>query len=142
MIYFEYNFAQNRFFKRCKLFLLLNSKIINISASWPWSASGVKCPLTIFLLFHEIKHFFCYALQITIEDLREEAVTKGFGLVRAKSIEFISGERKKTIRDNIPEQEMTRIWGGDRRLLLFSYSIETINMLIIPMIRTKCVKRK
>lgn len=81
--------------------------------------------------------FFLLCLQITIEDLREEAVTKGFGLVRAKSIEFISGERKKTIRDNIPEQEMTRIWGGDRRLLLFSYSIETINMLIIPMIRTK-----
>ncbi|XP_025204305.1 putative glutamate synthase [NADPH] isoform X1 [Melanaphis sacchari] len=75
--------------------------------------------------------------RITIEDLREEAVAKGFGLVRAKSIEFISGERKKTIRENIPEQEMTRIWGGDRRLLLFSYSIETINMLIIPMIRTK-----
>lgn len=62
--------------------------------------------------------------------------------MRAKSIEFISGERKKTLRDNIPEQEMTRIWGGDRRLLLFSYSIETINMLIIPMIRTKYVKIK
>lgn len=60
-------------------------------------------------------------------------------MVRAKSIEFISGERKRTLRDNIPEQEMTRIWGGDRRLLLFSYSIETINMLIIPMFRTKFV---
>lgn len=72
-----------------------------------------------------------------MEDLRKEAADREIGLVRAKSIEFTSGGAAKTIRENLPETEMTRIWGGDRRLSLFSYTIETINMLILPMIRTK-----
>uniref|UniRef100_A0A8D8SW26 Glutamate synthase [NADH] n=1 Tax=Cacopsylla melanoneura TaxID=428564 RepID=A0A8D8SW26_9HEMI len=75
--------------------------------------------------------------QISMEDLRKEAADREIGLVRAKSIEFTSGGVAKTIRENLPETEMTRIWGGDRRLSLFSYTIETINMLILPMIRTK-----
>ncbi|XP_018895699.1 uncharacterized protein [Bemisia tabaci] len=75
--------------------------------------------------------------QITMEDLRKEASARAVGLVKEKSIEFESGDAKKTLRDNLPGEEMTRIWGGDRRLSLFSYSIETINMLILPMIRTK-----
>lgn len=37
----------------------------------------------------------------------------------------------------IGEKEATRIWGGDRRLSLFGYTIETINMLLVPMINTK-----
>ncbi|KAJ9598085.1 hypothetical protein L9F63_026811, partial [Diploptera punctata] len=32
---------------------------------------------------------------------------------------------------------VSEIWGGDRRLSLFSYTIETINMLLLPMIQTK-----
>lgn len=32
---------------------------------------------------------------------------------------------------------VSRVWGGDRRLSLFSYTIETINMLLMPMIKTK-----
>ncbi|KAL0267203.1 UNVERIFIED_CONTAM: hypothetical protein PYX00_009546 [Menopon gallinae] len=32
---------------------------------------------------------------------------------------------------------LSRVWGGDRRLSLFSYTIETINMLLMPMIKTK-----
>lgn len=31
------------------------------------------------------------------------------------------------------ENAVARVWGGDRRLSLFSYSIETINMLLMPM---------
>lgn len=75
--------------------------------------------------------------QITMEDLRKEAAEKEIGLVRARSIEFTSGGAAKSIRENLPEYEVTKIWGGDRRLSLFSYTIETINMLILPMIRTK-----
>lgn len=35
------------------------------------------------------------------------------------------------------ENAVARVWGGDRRLSLFSYSIETINMLLMPMFQTK-----
>lgn len=35
------------------------------------------------------------------------------------------------------ENAVERVWGGDRRLSLFSYSIETINMLLMPMFQTK-----
>jgi len=30
-----------------------------------------------------------------------------------------------------------RMWGGDRRLSLFGYSIETISMLLLPMVETQ-----
>lgn len=35
------------------------------------------------------------------------------------------------------ENAVSRVWGGDRRLSLFCYSIETITMLLMPMINTK-----
>lgn len=35
------------------------------------------------------------------------------------------------------ENSVARVWGGDRRLCLFSYTIETINMLLLPMFETK-----
>ena len=73
-----------------------------------------------------------------MDELRNEAVKK-VGLVKAKSIEFVSGGKNKYISDNLPEHEITRIWGGDRRLSLFSYTIETITMLLLPMIRTRFV---
>ncbi|KAK7580461.1 hypothetical protein V9T40_001090 [Parthenolecanium corni] len=72
--------------------------------------------------------------KILMEDLRQDALKK-VHLVKAKSIEFVSGEKNKYIRENLPEPEITRIWGGDRRLSLFSYTIETINLLLLPMIR-------
>lgn len=71
-----------------------------------------------------------------MEDLRQDALKK-VHLVKEKSIEFVSGEKNKYIRLNIPEPEITRIWGGDRRLSLFSYTIETINLLLLPMIRNR-----
>jgi len=37
----------------------------------------------------------------------------------------------------ITDECLARVWGGDRRLSLFSYSIETINLLLLPMIQTK-----
>lgn len=74
--------------------------------------------------------------QILMEELRTEAVNK-VRLVKEKSIEFVSGIKKKHISDNLPEEEITRIWGGDRRLSLFSYTIETINLLILPMIHNR-----
>ncbi|XP_044009737.1 glutamate synthase [NADH] isoform X3 [Aphidius gifuensis] len=36
-----------------------------------------------------------------------------------------------------PMDAMDRTWGGDKRLALYGYTIETINMLLLPMIQTK-----
>lgn len=38
-----------------------------------------------------------------------------------------------------PMDAMDRTWGGDKRLALYGYTIETINMLLLPMIQTKYV---
>ncbi|XP_075232703.1 uncharacterized protein LOC142331019 isoform X2 [Lycorma delicatula] len=78
--------------------------------------------------------------QITMEDLR---------LAASKKVEKCDMNLNGNIKTNVvcngspnfeihpDDQEYTRIWGGDRRLSLFGYTIETINMLILPMIRTK-----
>lgn len=42
--------------------------------------------------------------------------------------------------NNGPNNEVdfiNRKWVGDKRLSLYSYTLETINMLILPMIQTK-----
>jgi glutamate synthase (NADPH/NADH) len=39
--------------------------------------------------------------------------------------------------NGITDVYLTRVWAGDRRLSLFSYTIETINLLLLPMIQTK-----
>ncbi|XP_015600408.1 putative glutamate synthase [NADPH] isoform X3 [Cephus cinctus] len=36
-----------------------------------------------------------------------------------------------------PISGVNRVWGGDKRLSLYGYTLETINMLLIPMIQTK-----
>lgn len=73
-------------------------------------------------------------IQITMEELRAVSpVVKDSP--QSPVAPLINGEMK----EELSEQDMTRIWGGDRRLSLFGYSIETINMLLLPMIRTKSV---
>lgn len=32
---------------------------------------------------------------------------------------------------------VNRVWGGDKRIALFGYTLETINLLLLPMIKTK-----
>ncbi|XP_046391906.1 glutamate synthase [NADH] isoform X1 [Ischnura elegans] len=54
---------------------------------------------------------------------------------------IVNGSAPKAGGD-IPTGQLTeipfrRMWGGDKRLSLFSYNIETINMLLIPMLQTK-----
>ena len=40
------------------------------------------------------------------------------------------------------EDFINRKWVGDKRLSLYSYTLETINMLLLPMIQTKYVHKK
>jgi glutamate synthase (NADPH/NADH) len=39
--------------------------------------------------------------------------------------------------NGVTDEGLAKVWGGDRRLSLFSYTIETINLLLLPMIQTK-----
>ncbi|XP_046666504.1 glutamate synthase [NADH] [Homalodisca vitripennis] len=66
---------------------------------------------------------------ITMEELRAASSV----VPESPAAVVINGEMK----EELTEHDMTRIWGGDRRISLFGYSIETINMLLLPMIRTK-----
>ena len=36
---------------------------------------------------------------------------------------------------------VNRVWGGDKRLALYGYTLETINMLLLPMINTKYISQ-
>lgn len=50
---------------------------------------------------------------------------------------FVNGEIKPELYVPLPEEDVSRIWGGDRRLSMFNYTIETINLLVLPMMKTK-----
>lgn len=39
----------------------------------------------------------------------------------------------------VSDKMLAHMWGGDRRLSVFGYTIETVNMLLVPMIQTKYV---
>ncbi|CAB0001855.1 unnamed protein product [Nesidiocoris tenuis] len=69
--------------------------------------------------------------QITMQELREAAA------LNVSKDGFVNGEIKPELYVSLPKEDVSRIWGGDRRLSLFNYTIETINMLILPMMKTK-----
>ncbi|XP_073971203.1 uncharacterized protein isoform X2 [Rhodnius prolixus] len=72
------------------------------------------------------------AEQITMREIRKaskvDSSSEGFS---------VNGNITPEIISSLPKEEISRIWGGDRRLSLFNYTIETINMLILPMMKTK-----
>ena len=88
-------------------------------------------PFCIFSCFSFKKFYWSFNgdSQIHITDLRE-AHERQYGVVKKEDI--VNGFV------HVPDENaVSRVWGGDRRLSLFSYSIETINLLLIPMIKTK-----
>lgn len=69
--------------------------------------------------------------QIHMEDLRAAhkgplSITNGVG--DTEMVASVSG---------ISEDMLAHMWGGDTRLGVFGYTIETVNMLLVPMIKTK-----
>ncbi|XP_014251077.1 glutamate synthase [NADH], amyloplastic isoform X2 [Cimex lectularius] len=72
--------------------------------------------------------------QITMAELREKANLENFNATEGFCL---SGEISPECISDIPKEDVSRIWGGDRRLSLFGYTIETINMLILPMMKSK-----
>ncbi|XP_043275732.1 glutamate synthase [NADH] isoform X2 [Venturia canescens] len=71
--------------------------------------------------------------QITMDDLRKAHVAKG-GI--NEPVENGTVIAKKNGLNN-EDEFINRKWVGDKRLSLFSYTLETINMLLVPMLQTK-----
>lgn len=47
---------------------------------------------------------------------------------------------KKNIINGINEvSAVNKVWSGDKRLSLYGYTLETINLLLLPMVQTKYV---
>lgn len=48
--------------------------------------------------------------------------------------------KKNAINDvNGEISAVNRVWSGDKRLSLYGYTLETINLLLLPMVQTKYV---
>jgi len=47
--------------------------------------------------------------------------------------------KKNTINGVNEVSAVNKVWSGDKRLSLYGYTLETINLLLLPMVQTKCV---
>jgi len=47
--------------------------------------------------------------------------------------------KKNAINDVNEVSAVNKVWSGDKRLSLYSYTLETINLLLLPMVQTKYV---
>ncbi|XP_034952284.1 putative glutamate synthase [NADPH] isoform X4 [Chelonus insularis] len=74
--------------------------------------------------------------QITMNHLRAAHVTNG--IANGMGIENGHGaEDSKKHGLNYDLRGVDRTWGGDKRLQLYAYTIENINLLLLPMLETK-----
>lgn len=71
--------------------------------------------------------------ELRAADDRSRAVT-----LRSYTSEHRSIGRKES-NDTNPISAVNRVWGGDKRLSLYGYTLETINMLLLPMMQSKYV---
>nr|CAD7432674.1 unnamed protein product [Timema monikensis] len=78
--------------------------------------------------------------QIHLEDLRETHLKKYKALPTMdddiSTLKGCSIQRVASV-NGINEKALARMWGGDKRLSMFSYTIETVNLLLLPMIQSK-----
>ncbi|XP_051158706.1 uncharacterized protein LOC127280028 [Leptopilina boulardi] len=79
--------------------------------------------------------------QITMEDLRQAYIANGGTLddhQNGNKNNEITGDIERGVKQlEMKISAVNRVWGGDKRLALFGYTLETINMLLLPMIQTK-----
>nr|XP_046492605.1 glutamate synthase [NADH] isoform X2 [Neodiprion pinetum] len=75
--------------------------------------------------------------RISMDQLREAhiAVNGSNGITENGSVELTKLIETNDTFEGV--SAVNRVWGGDKRLSLYGYTIETINMLLLPMIQTK-----
>lgn len=75
--------------------------------------------------------------QILMADLRADHEVNSNSVVVANgNVDGVGNVHTGSV-NGITDEGLAKVWGGDRRLSLFSYTIETINLLLLPMIQTK-----
>ncbi|XP_043577717.1 glutamate synthase [NADH] isoform X1 [Bombus pyrosoma] len=76
---------------------------------------------------------------ITMEELRaaDADYKKTLSTVENGSIVDEEVAKRKAMNDANPISTVNRVWGGDKRLSLYGYTLETINLLLLPMMQSK-----
>uniref|UniRef100_UPI0014793D12 putative glutamate synthase [NADPH] isoform X1 n=2 Tax=Osmia lignaria TaxID=473952 RepID=UPI0014793D12 len=75
---------------------------------------------------------------ITMEELRAADTEHGKSNAVAVENGFVAEQDKGEMdSDGNPISAVNRVWGGDKRLSLYGYTLETINMLFLPMMQSK-----
>nr|XP_050862709.1 uncharacterized protein LOC127069596 isoform X1 [Vespula vulgaris] len=75
--------------------------------------------------------------QITMDEIRAAHAANG-GTLNTFENGYNSEVQKKNIFNGLNEiSAVNRVWGGDKRLSLYGYTLETINLLLLPMIQSK-----
>ncbi|XP_076755375.1 uncharacterized protein LOC143426097 isoform X1 [Xylocopa sonorina] len=78
--------------------------------------------------------------QITMEELRSadigfkrtsSTIENGSAITKEETL------KSSTMTDANPISTVNRVWGGDKRLSLYGYTLETINLLLLPMMQSK-----
>lgn len=73
---------------------------------------------------------------MTLEHFR-----KAYNPEESNGIESNANNAVVAVKNGISKDDgisaVHRVWGGDKRIALFGYTLETINLLLLPMIKTK-----
>lgn len=82
-------------------------------------------------------------VQVTMEELRcGHADPEKLTSSAPESSSGVAGDsaaKRKPLTDTNPVSAVNRVWGGDKRLSLYGYTLETINLLLLPMMQSKYV---
>ncbi|XP_029673590.1 glutamate synthase 1 [NADH], chloroplastic-like isoform X2 [Formica exsecta] len=77
--------------------------------------------------------------QITMDELRAaHATNDNTGDVIGNDLSAETTVAKKNVLNGVNEvSAVNKVWSGDKRLSLYGYTLETINLLLLPMMQTK-----
>lgn len=77
--------------------------------------------------------------QITMDELRAaHATNDNTGDVIGNDLSAETTVAKKNVLNGVKEvSAVNKVWSGDKRLSLYGYTLETINLLLLPMMQTK-----
>jgi len=80
-------------------------------------------------------------MQITMDELRAAHVyNSNAGDIIESNISVETTVAKKNAINDVNEvSAVNKVWSGDKRLSLYGYTLETINLLLLPMVQTKYV---
>ncbi|KAL7287833.1 hypothetical protein TKK_0017905 [Trichogramma kaykai] len=75
--------------------------------------------------------------QVTMDHLRQDYKSKELTNGVAPEVNGHALVKKNGITEEDGISAVNRVWSGDKRIALFGYTLETINLLLLPMIQTK-----